>query len=108
MSCIAASFFQIALCNSFLKATTPQALAQNNITGELAEQISKYRSEARFLRAFSYWHAIDMFGNVAFVTENEQIMEAPKQKSRAEIFQFLLNELNAIENDLPVNPNTDV
>ena len=56
-------FFQIALCNSFLKATTPQALAQNNITGELAEQISKYRSEARFLRAFSYWHAIDMFGN---------------------------------------------
>ena len=97
-------FFQIALCNSFLKATTPQALAQNNITGELAEQISKYRAEARFLRAFSYWHAIDMFGNVAFVTENEQIMEAPKQKSRAEIFQFLLNELNAIENDLPVNP----
>ena len=72
-------FFQIALCNSFLKATTPQALAQNDITGELAEQISKYRSEARFLRAFSYWHAIDMFGNVAFVTENEQIMEAPKQ-----------------------------
>ena len=97
-------FFQIALCNSFLKATTPQALAQNDITGELAEQISKYRSEARFLRAFSYWHAIDMFGNVAFVTENEQIMEAPKQKSRAEIFQFLLSELNAIENDLPVNP----
>ena len=97
-------FFQIAQCNDFLRTTTPEALAENNVSDELAQNISKYRSEVRFLRALSYWHAIDLFGNVAFVTENDKIMEAPKQRPRAEIFNFLLSELDAIEGDIPLQP----
>ena len=35
--------------------------------------IVRYRAEARFLRALSYWHAIDLFGNVPFVDENSPV-----------------------------------
>ncbi len=31
-------------------------------------------------------------------------MEAPKQKSRAEIYQFILDELNAVEESIPLQP----
>ncbi len=97
-------FFQIALCNDFLRNTTPQALAENNVGEVLAAQIEGYRAEARVLRALSYWHAIDLFGAVSFVTEANQIMDIPEQRSRAEIYQFILNELAAVENSIPEQP----
>ena len=62
-------FFQIALCNDFLRNTTPTALAANDVPEDVAAQIQTYRAEARVLRALSYWHAIDLFGAVSFVTE---------------------------------------
>ena len=97
-------FFQIALCNDFLRNTTPTALAANDVPEDVAAQIQTYRAEARVLRALSYWHAIDLFGAVSFVTEENKIMEAPKQKSRAEIYQFILDELNAVEESIPLQP----
>ena len=97
-------FFQIALCNDFLRNTTPTALAANDVPEDVAAQIQTYRAEARVLRTLSYWHAIDLFGAVSFVTEENKIMEAPKQKSRAEIYQFILDELNAVEESIPLQP----
>ena len=35
--------------------------------------IKQYRAEARFMRALSYWHAMDFFGSVPFVTENDPV-----------------------------------
>ena len=35
----------------------------------LKATIQQYRAEARFLRALSYWHGIDLFGNIPLVTE---------------------------------------
>ena len=97
-------FFQIALCNDFLRNTPPTALAANDVPEDVAAQIQTYRAEARVLRALSYWHALDLFGAVSFVTEENKIMEAPKQKSRAEIYQFILDELNAVEESIPLQP----
>ncbi len=97
-------FFQIALCNDFLRNTTPDALADNNVSEEVAALIEGYRAEARVLRALSYWHAIDLFGAVSFVTENNRIMEAPQQRPRAEIYQFILDELAAVEEAIPEQP----
>lgn len=97
-------YFQIAQCNDFLRNTTPEKLAENAVSDVLAQDIQKYRSEVRFLRALSYWHAIDMFGNVAFVTENDKINEPTHQRPRKDIFTFLLQELTDIENDLPLQP----
>ncbi len=73
-------FYQVALCNEFIRETTDEKLASRNITGPQAEEARLFRNEARFLRALSYYHAIDMFGNVPFVTENDEVgVKPPKE-----------------------------
>lgn len=97
-------FFQISQCNDFLRFTTSENLAKYDAPAEIVNMMPAMRAEARFLRALSYWHAIDMFGSVAFVTEADPILAAPKQKPRADIFKFLLGELGEIEDLIPVAP----
>jgi len=66
-------------------------------------EIQKYRAEARFLRAYSYWHAIDLFGPVPLVKETDEVGKTPPaQATRAEVFNYVVSELNAVRNDLPV------
>lgn len=91
-------FYQITLCNEFIRETTPDKLASRGITDA---QIPVYRAEARFLRALSYWHAMDMFGTVPFVTEDDAPGAfLPNQISRADLFAYVESELKAIENEL--------
>lgn len=79
-------FYQVALCNEFIRETTDEKLASRNITGAQAEEARLYRNEARFLRALSYYHAIDMFGNVPFVTEKDEVgVKPPKRITREEL-----------------------
>ncbi|RNI27420.1 RagB/SusD family nutrient uptake outer membrane protein [Rufibacter immobilis] len=94
-------FYQIALCNEFLRNTTDAQLAENGITGNNLEEAKKYRAEVRFLRAMSYWHALDLYGNVPFVTEADQVgFFNPTQISRTELFNFVESELKAVEAEL--------
>ena len=53
--------YSVALCNEYIRATA----------GNDDPDISKFHAEARFLRALAYYHAIDMFGNPSFVTEED-------------------------------------
>jgi hypothetical protein len=95
------TMYQISLCNEFLRQTTNEKLSSRNVTQATRNLIVGYRAEARFLRSFSYWHAIDMFGNVPFTTENDVVgFSYPQQKSRAYVFDFIVSELNAIDTDL--------
>lgn len=95
------SLLQITFCNEFLRESTPEKLASRNITGADATAISRYRAEARFLRAFQYWVLLDAFGNPPFVTEEDNIGKvAPKQIQRAALFSYVESELKAIEGDL--------
>ena len=56
--------------------------------------VQYYRAEARFLRALSYWHAIDLFANVPFVTENDPVGAFfPPQIMRADLFDYVESEL---------------
>jgi len=83
-------FYSIAIANEFIRNTA-------DATGEVAVM----RADARFLRAFSYYHAIDMFGNVPFVTEEDAPGAfLPVQISRTDLFDYIESELLAIENDL--------
>jgi hypothetical protein len=92
-------FYQIALCNEFIRETTDEKLASRNVT--LTNDIKNYRAEARYLRALSYWHALDMFGAVPFVTDKNPIGSyIPLQASKSELFSFIESELKAIESDL--------
>ncbi len=94
-------FYQITAANEFIRETTPEKLAARNIPVDYRDDINVYRAEARFLRALSYWHALDIFGSVPFVTENDIVGAfLPRQISRAELFNYIESELRAILPDL--------
>ncbi len=96
-------YVQAVMANEFLRQTTASALASRpGITPQLQAQIIQYRAEARFLRALSYWHGLDLFGNVPLVTEKDGVGGAPpKQATRADLYNFVVSELTAIRDSLP-------
>lgn len=99
--------FQITNCNEFLRQTTDAKLASRNVSGTLLTDIKTYRAEARFLRALSYWHLIDMFGGGSLETEDSPITyHLPAYATRAQLFAFVESELTAIQPDLK-DPNTN-
>lgn len=94
-------YFQIGVANQFIRETTDEKLDGRGVDGSLKAEIQIYRAEARFMRALSYWHAIDFYGNIPFVTEDNIVGNFfPEQKSRADVFNYIESELLAIESTL--------
>lgn len=96
-------YTEIAFCNDFIRNTTDAKLAQNNITGDNLVQAKYMRTEARFLRALSYYYALDMFGNVPFATEDNMPIgstQAPPRITRADLYKYVESELLACATDL--------
>ena len=84
------SFFQITVANDFIRQSTDAAVAARGITGADAQDIRHYRAEARFLRAYQYYVLMDLFGNPAFVTENDPVGDyIPKQIKSADLFKYI-------------------
>ena len=86
-------FYQISLCNEFIRQanSTNVVFTGNNRAAMIAE--------ARALRALSFYHAIDMFGDVAFPSENDPVsLTAPRKISRAELFDWVVAECEDLVN----------
>jgi starch-binding outer membrane protein, SusD/RagB family len=95
------SFFQIALCNDFIRQSTDANIAGNGITGASVDTIRNYRAEARFLRAYQYWVLMDLYANPPFVTENDAIATSiPKQIQRKDLFTYVESELKSLDSGL--------
>ncbi len=96
-------YFQIGLANQFLRETEENVLdSRGNVDDALKAEIANFRDEARFLRAFSYWHGIDMYGSIPLVDETAPVGAFfPERASRADVFNFLEAELLDIETRLP-------
>jgi hypothetical protein len=91
-------YYQISLCNEFIREAAPDKVSARGITGTSADSVATYLAEARFLRALSYWHALDLFGSVPFVDETNNVGAFfPVQKTRAELYVYVESELLAIE-----------
>lgn len=92
-------YFQIGLCNEFIRETSDEKLTRRGFTEADAASIRTYRAEARLLRAMSYWHAIDLFGGGPFITENDALVvnNLPAYKSRADLFKYVEDELLALD-----------
>ena len=91
-------FYEITLCNEFIRETTDDKLSGRGIAGVDADNARLDRAEARFLRALAYYHALDMYGNVPFVTEADAPSKnLPKQIKRADLFAYIESELKAVE-----------
>lgn len=94
-------YYQISIVNEFLRETTDEKLAGRNTPEALKAEIKQYKAEARFMRALSYWHALDMFRFVPIVTEADEVgTSAPGQSTNEEVFSFIESELKGIEADL--------
>lgn len=95
-------FTQIATSNEFLRNVTDEKLAANNITGDNLTEAKYMRAEARYLRALSYFYALDLYGNVPFVDETylPGSVTPPARIARADLFKFVETELLAISEEL--------
>jgi starch-binding outer membrane protein, SusD/RagB family len=94
-------FYQVALANQFLRETTDEKLTSRGTSASLVTQVHQYRAEARFLRALSYYHALDLFGNVPVVDENFDVTKLPTQATRSDVFNFVEKELKDVIPLLP-------
>ena len=91
-------YYQITLCNEFIWQAREEKLTTRGFSEAKMAEIRTYREEARFLRALAYYHAMDLFGNVPFVTENDRVGAfEPEQIKRADLFKYIEDELKAVE-----------
>ena len=84
-------YFQISLCNEFIR--------QINATSVAVSDKDEMIAEARTLRAYCYMHAIDCFGKGPFVDENSIIGVSPEEISRTDLYAWLETELTDIINN---------
>lgn len=86
-------FYQVGLCNELIRQVNA------NPAGIQFQNKGALIAEARALRALSYYHAIDMFGNVPFSTENDAVgAEGPRQINRADLFAWIEKECKELIN----------
>ena len=79
---------EVSFCNSFI----------TNAAKLTDEEIASYIAEARFLRAFTYYNLLDLYGNVPLVTS--VTTELPSQATRTDLFNFIETELLEIQDQL--------
>lgn len=91
-------YYSIAVANEYIRNANTYITKLSAADQAIAKQ---YIAEARFVRALSYWHAIDLYGNVPFITEKDRPANNffPKQIKRADLFAYIESELKDIAGD---------
>lgn len=102
------AFYHISVANEFLRQTTDEKLTARGVDADLKAEIATFRAEARFLRAFSYYNLMDLFGNVPITTEKDPVgFYYPEQKTRAEVFTYVESELKDIDASLAASKSNE-
>ena len=88
----------ITYVNEYLRQTSDDNLSLRGCSDAVKAKVQEFRAEARFLRAFYYWAALDTFGMVPFSTEESPFGGGynPPQTSRTEVFNYVVEELKAL------------
>lgn len=91
----------ITYVNEYLRQTSADNLDSRGCSAEVKAKVQEFRAEARFLRAFFYWAAMDAFGQVPFSTEGTKFGGGynPPQESREYIFNYVKDELEDLAAD---------
>ena len=91
----------VTYVNEYLRQTSDDNLSLRGCSDAVKAKVQEYRAEARFLRAFFYWAALDTFGQVPFATEESPFGGGynPPQKSRTEVFNYVIDELEDLAAD---------
>ena len=84
-------FINIAYCNEYIREAPKHT---NELPESMHADVTQYVAEARFLRALYYYFAMDLWGNVPFVTEQDKTGAfLPQQIQRADLFAYIQSEL---------------
>lgn len=96
----------ITYVNEYLRQTSSANLELRGVSSEVAAKVQQFRAEARFLRAYFYWAAMDTFGQVPFSTEETPFGGGynPEQKPATYIFDFIESELTKLVSDSSALP----
>ena len=95
-------YFQIPLCNELIREAADDKLSFREIPAATQDEIRIFKEEARFLRALSYWHALDLFENVPFITEEDGVGAFfPEQTNAVDLFNYIESELLDVVTKLP-------
>ena len=90
---------QVAGYGRFLRNAGDDQIAK--FTESEQADIRHYRAEARFIRALAYYHALDLFRNIPFVTENDPVGSfLPPRYTGTQVFEYIESELKDIDTDL--------
>ncbi len=89
----------IAMSNELIRNASDSKISSFSTADQ--EAIIGYRNEARFLRAYCYWQAMDFYSQMSFVTEDDPVGSyIPEVKTRAEVFDYVVDELTEIAEEL--------
>lgn len=94
--------YQVTACNEFIKQSEDKLLDERGFSDADKNRIRTYRAEARFLRALSLFHALDIFANIPDITNEYDFpgTDFPSQASPGTLFSFIESELLAIESQI--------
>lgn len=88
----------IARCHTVLDNLD---LLKNSMTDEAYKQLD---AELRFIRAYCYSQLVELFGDVPLLREAVDLSNANVPRSpKEEVVEFLINELTAVADNLPVS-----
>jgi hypothetical protein len=73
-------------------------LSARGVDASLQAEIATFRAEARFLRAYSYYNLMDLFGNVPL--QQRMILLGFFTKNKGRGFAFVESELKDLDNSL--------
>lgn len=94
------AYIIIAMCNEFLRKTEPDVVESYGMADKIKNDVGYWRAEARFIRAYQYYWLCDMYGSVGFVDDSTPNGTYPVQKTRKEIYDYIVSELLDIEDDM--------
>ena len=96
----------VTYVNEYLRQTSDANLDLRGVPADVKAKVQSYRAEARFLRAYYYWAAMDTFGQVPFSTENSPFGGGynPPQTPAVDIFNFIVTELEELAGENSAMP----
>lgn len=88
-------FFNITLCNEFIRNCSEDKITKFSTNEQ--NEIRGFRSEARFMRAFSYWMVLDLYRQGPKVDENTPVTGfIPEAYDGISLFDFIESELKEL------------
>jgi hypothetical protein len=100
--------YQVTMCNEFIKESSDDKMTERGFSTADQDLIRQYRLEARFIKSLALFHALDLFGNIPDITNENDYPGTKfpdKQFDRASLFAYIESELLDVESSIAVKEN---